>query len=138
MIGEPTNSTKVTSQPSSTSIMMLSSRTRLVEAISKAIAAVKFALCGKSTGPEPRLRKSTMTTPTRGRERSQSSRPVVWQEPTHLPMRDDSLHNAGQSEAEDQPPQDFPSEGRGLTLQQAQMKSKYYVAPGACGLQQGV
>ena len=43
MSGAPTNSANVSCQPSSASIMMLSSTTRLVEASSKAIAAVKSA-----------------------------------------------------------------------------------------------
>ena len=43
MIGPPTNSARVNCQPISRARMMPSSTTRLVEAISKAIAAVKLA-----------------------------------------------------------------------------------------------
>ena len=43
MIGPPVNSARVNCQPSSTAMMMPSSMTRLVEAISKAMAAVKSA-----------------------------------------------------------------------------------------------
>ena len=43
MIGPPTNSATVNCQPISRARMMPSSMTRLVEAISKAIAAVKLA-----------------------------------------------------------------------------------------------
>jgi hypothetical protein len=43
MIGPPTNSAAVNCQPISSAMMMPSSITRLVEPISKAIAAVKFA-----------------------------------------------------------------------------------------------
>jgi len=43
IIGAPTNSAKVSCQPRSATMMTLSSRTRLVEAISNAIAAVKSA-----------------------------------------------------------------------------------------------
>ena len=43
IIGAPTNSATVNCQPRSATMMMLSSRTRLVEAISNAIAAVKLA-----------------------------------------------------------------------------------------------
>jgi len=41
--GPPTNSAKVNCHPSSSAMMTPSSTTRLVEPISKAIAAVKFA-----------------------------------------------------------------------------------------------
>jgi hypothetical protein len=43
MIGPPTNSAAVNCQPISSAMMMPSSTTRLVEPISKAIAAVKCA-----------------------------------------------------------------------------------------------
>jgi hypothetical protein len=43
MIGPPTNSAAVNCQPSSRAMMMPSSITRLVEAISNTMAAVKFA-----------------------------------------------------------------------------------------------
>ncbi len=43
MIGPPTNSASVNCHPSSTASRIPSSMTRLVEANSKAIAAVKFA-----------------------------------------------------------------------------------------------
>lgn len=42
MIGPPTNSASVNCQPSSSAMMMPSSMTRLVLAISKAIAAVRL------------------------------------------------------------------------------------------------
>lgn len=48
MTGAPMNSANMNCQPRNASMMMLNSSTRLVEAISKAMAAVKFAPLRKS------------------------------------------------------------------------------------------
>ena len=48
MMGPPTNSARVNCQPSSKAMMIPSSMTRLVEAISKAMAEVKSAPLRKS------------------------------------------------------------------------------------------
>ena len=59
----PTNSARVNCQPSSTSRMIPSSMTRLVEANWNAMAAGSRRLCGTTNGPAPPPRSCTTTTP---------------------------------------------------------------------------
>ena len=95
MSGAPTNSASVNCQPRNTSMMMLSSRTRLVEAISKAIAAVKSrALAEERAGQRHRgvgARRRCRAERERSRDRCAAGHPAA---AGHLAMRDDRLHDA--------------------------------------------
>ena len=89
--------------------MMPSSITRLVEAISNAIAAVKFAP----------LRNSDRASATAAYEHDEEAAPrpvatakrlgaVVAEQPGNRLPADDGLHDGGQQEAQDQRPADLP------------------------------
>ena len=109
MIGPPMNSASVNCQPISRARMMPSSTTRLVEAISKAIAAVKLAPLAEQRPGQRHggvgARGGGRAEP--GRER-QRPRPVVAQPPDDRGAPHHGLHHGGQGEAEDQRPEDLP------------------------------
>src|SRR6202790_5109153 len=110
--GAPMNSASVNCQPKNTSMMMASSTTRLVEAISNAIAAVKWApLAEQRAGNrDRRIGARRRGCPQRERGRN-GTRPVVGQQAGHFPMRNHRLHYRRQCEAENERPQDLPSHG---------------------------
>ena len=86
----------------SATMMMLSSRTRFVEAISNAIAAVKWAplrkiRAGKCHG---RVGAGRRGCPERERRRDRT-RAIIRQKLTHLLLRNGGLHDGGECEAED-------------------------------------
>src|SRR6202790_2904825 len=110
--GAPMKSGSANCQPKNTSMMMASSTTRLVEAISNAIAAVKWApLAEQRAGNrDRRIGARRRGCPQRERGRN-GTRPVVGQQAAHFPMRNHRLHYRRQCEAENERPQDFPSHG---------------------------
>src|SRR3984893_3822563 len=104
IIKPPANSAATNCQPISTARMMPSSRTRLVEANWKAIAAMKSA-------PFRKIDRANATADdaaecSRNHDRAQRG---IGQEAAHLALGYDRLNNARQGKAEDQRPQDFPS-----------------------------
>ena len=91
-------------------MMIPSSMTRFVEAISKAIAAMKSAP----------LRKSDRASATAAYEHEEDAAPSAvaiasergeesGQEAPHLALGDHGLHGAGEREAEDQRPENLPA-----------------------------
>ena len=107
--GPPTNSPRTNSQPSRSAITIPSSTTRLVEAISNAIAAVKSAPRRKSE----RARATAAyehdddAAPSAGRAHERPRRSSGSSRCISL-LRDDRLDDPRQREAEDQRPEDLP------------------------------
>ena len=136
----------VNCQPISSARMMPSSITRLVEAISNAIAAVKLAPLRNSDRAKRHrrvgARRRRRAQP--GRDR-QGARPVVAQQAHDRRPAHHRLHHGRQGEAQDQRPEDLPGHragsGEGLTNRAHHVAhTRYRIPPGGnivtCGAQQ--
>ena len=103
------NSPTTNCQPRRTAMTIPSSTTRFVDAISNAMAAVKFAPLRNSERAS-----ATAASGARGGRRSeprrdhQRPRGIVGKEPPHLLLGHDRLNGCREAEAEDQRPEDLP------------------------------
>src|SRR2546430_1702897 len=112
--GPPTNSPSTNCQPSRSAMMIPSSITRLVEANSNAIAAVKSAPLAKQ---RPRKRDRGVGTrrgggAEAGRDRERLRR-IVGHQTAHLALRDNRLDSGRERETENQRPQHLPGHAEG-------------------------
>ena len=122
--GPPTNSAKVNCQPSSRARMIPSSMTRLVEAISNAMAAREAGAFAEQRSGQ---RHRSIGTRRAGRAQAggdgqRSGRSSPSRRIDRL-ATDDGLDNGRQGEAQDERPQDLPGHGSGQTRRRGRRRA---------------